>query len=472
MISRLIPHDKTICEIETYHNLLETIINTHVFLESICDKENFQLDFFNQSIPLQAILQHFLLYSFSNGSKLFFDQLFSLFTSHPNKYACFLVLLRVIEVFDICLSKQPFDHSAGMSHQLLTHLFSLIDHCPMPFTLPVLLPQTFSKTPVEYQTIYDTTYVFLMKLFHQQSMQTILSSMSKLIESAADPTSVLSTSNQLASELIIQGWFSFHQSEPYRDLYGLFLAHLLRSDSHWHLINRLFTMPNIRAVKFRAYEMLSSSDLFHRIEDLFTHLTENEVKECTINSTNFSLIYPTNIAHLYPFVRLFQTELSSSQLQHTIDTSIYSIQQFLSLPILTESTCEHFLRAIKVLVHLPRNTNEHFKCLLGQLIQIFTVLDDQAAGDIRLELLHLFTNHSSLLDENDLGRLLDFILTSPIEATPNSIAFHLACLNLIDSLRQRQGRSLQLTDLIIQLIGRYGGEAQCSHLFKAHLMVG
>jgi hypothetical protein len=63
------------------------------------------------------------------------------------------------------------------------------------------------------------------------------------------------------------------------------------------------------------------------------------------------------------------------------------------------------------------------------------------------------------------------MLTNSIELNSNSVAFHIGCLDVVDSLRQRQSRSANITDLIIQLIVRYGSEHQCSHLLKAHLMV-
>jgi hypothetical protein len=202
-------------------------------------------------------------------------------------------------------------------------------------------------------------------------------------------------------------------------------------------------------------------------------IKNNYFKESLINSTNISFIFPTNINHLYSFVRLFNKELNSNQIQHTIDTCIYSIQQFLSLSIITELTCKNFILTLRLLSYLTinNNNNENFKCLLGQLTQIFIILDEQTGIDVRLELLHVFAIHSNILDDNDLGRLLDFMLTNSIELNSNSIAFHIGCLDVIDSLRQRQLRSNNITDLIIQLIVRYGNEHQCSHLLKAHLMV-
>jgi hypothetical protein len=286
--------------------------------------------------------------------------------------------------------------------------------------------------------------------------------MNQLIQS-----SIISTPNQLASELIIQSWFLYNQSLQFQYLFGLFLAELLQLDIHSSLINHLLTMPNSRSIKFRAYDTLISSNSYHRIYDFFC-----TIKDPLINSTNLSLIFPINLDHLYPFIRLFNSELNSYQLQHTIDTCIYSIQQFFSLPIITELTCKNLILILRLLSYLTINHNENFKCLLGQLTQIFILLDEQTGMDIRLEFLYVFTVHSNHLNDNDLGRLLDFILTNPIESNPYSIGFHLGCLDLIDSLKQRPSRSINITDLIIQLIVRYGNEHQCNHLLKAHLMVG
>lgn len=469
MLGRLFQCADSVSQIESYNEFIQIIIHLHICLESTCQQNRFQLEFFNNTIYLQEILERFITYSLINSSKLFFDELFSELQINKNKYASLIILFRIIETFDTCLTKHSNETSIHIIDLLIFYLFNLIDECSVQLVLPALLPISFAKTQVEYGSLYDITYSLLMKLFHHESMQTVLSSMNKLTENSS---SLLSTANQLASELIIQSYFLYHQSLQYQYLFGLFLAELLRYDIHSSLINYLLTMPNIRTIKFRTYDALISSNTLNRIYDLFFIFTEkNSSKESLINSTNLSLIFPTNLQHLYSFIRLFNTELNSNQIQHTIDTCIYSIQQFLSLPILTESICKNFLLTLRLLTYLTINNNENFKCLLGQLTQIFLILDEQTANDIRLEFLHVFAVHSNHLDDNDLGRLLDFMLTNSIELNSNSIAFHIGCLDVVDSLRQRPSRSVNITDLIIQLIVRYGNEHQCSQLLKAHLMV-
>ncbi len=463
MIHRLLQCPNILSQIENHNEFLQTIIQLHLCLEFTCQQNRFQLEYFNSTIFLQEVLQIFIV----NSSKLFFDELFLQLTINQNKYASLIILFRIIEAFDLYLSKQSNEMSIYLIDQFIFHLFNLIDECRIQLVIPALLPTSFNKIQVEYGSLYDITYSLLMKLFHHQSMQTVLSSMNQLIQLSNENSSIILTSNQLASELIIQAWFLYNQSSKFQYLFGLFLAELLRFDIHSSLIHHLFTMPNIRQVKFRAYDALISSDSFHRIYDFFFTM-----KDPLINSTNLSLIFPTSIDRLYPFIRLFNSELNAYQLQHTIDTCIYSIQQFLSLPMITELTCKNLIMILRLLSYLTINHNDNFKCLLGQLTQIFILLDEQTAMDIRLEFLHVFTVHSNNLDDNDLGRLLDFILTHSIESNSNSIAFHIGCLDLVDSLRQRSLRSVNITDLIIQLIVRYGNEHQCSYLFKAHLMVG
>jgi len=471
MINKLIQYNSTISQIESYNEFLNTMIQLHVCLESTCQDNRFQFEFFNNTILLQEILEIFLI----NSSKLFFDELFLELSSNKNKYASLVLLFRIIEAFDICLTKQTNNNSIHIINLFISHVFYLIDECRIQIVLLALLPISFSKTQVEYISLYDITYSYLMKLFNHESMQTVLSSMNRLIQSSNENSSILLTSIQLSNELIIQSWFLYNQSIKFQYLFSLFLAELLRLDIHSNLINYLLKMPNIHLVKYRAYDILISSDTFHRIYDLFFMITDNNnySKESLINSTNISFIFPTNINHLYSFIRLFNIELNFNQIQHTIDTCIYSIQQFLSLSIITESTCKNFIRILRLISYLTNNNNnnENLKCLLGQLTQIFIILDEQTAIDVRLELLHVFTIHSNILDDNDLGRLLDFMLTNSIELNSNSIAFHIGCLDVIDSLRQRQSRSNNITDLIIQLIVRYGNEHQCSHILKAHLMV-
>ena len=471
MINRLIQSNDTISQIENYNEFIRTMILLHICLESTCQQSRFQLEYFNNCILLQEILQAFISHSLTNSSKIFFDDFSLQLTTNKNKYASLILLFRIIEAFDDCLSKQSNDISIHFIEQLIAHLFDLIDECRVQLVLPALLPTSFGKTQVEYGSLYDITYSLLMRLFNHQPMQTVLSAMNKLIQSSDENPSILSTSNQLASELIIQSWFSYNQSVQFQHLFGLFLAELIRLDIHASLVHHLLTMPNIRPVKFRAYDAFISSDSLHRIYDFFYIMTENSFKEPLVNSSNLSFIFPTNIDRLYSFVRLFNSELNSHQLQHTIDTSLYSIQQFLSLPMITESTCRNFILTIRLLTYLTINNNENFKCLLGQLTQVFILLDEQTTIDVRLELLRLFAVHSNSLEDNDLGRLLDFILTNTIEGNSNSIAFHIGCLDVVDSLRQRQARSVNITDLIIQLIVRYGNEHQCSHLLKVHLMV-
>ena len=468
MIQRLIKSNSNIIQESNTSDFLHTIIQLHICLESTCQQDRFQLEYFNNTVLLQDILHSFISFALEQSSKTFFDEFSLQLTNTSHHYASLIVLLRMIDALDHYLSQQSHDMSTYIVDQFITHLFSLIDQCRTQLALRALLPTSFSKTPVEFGSLYDVTYSLLMKLFHHQSMQTLLSSMTNLIRNS----SIVAISNQLACELIIQSWLFCNQSRKFQDLFGLFLAELLRLDIHCVFVEHFLTLHNIRAVKFRAYDALLSSDSFHRIYDFYSTLHEHTSIEPSINPSNLSTIFPTNIDHLYAFIRLFHSDFNSHQIQHTIDTCIYSIQQFLSLPLVTESTCRHLLSILRILRSLPVNQqNEHFKCLLGQLTQMFILLDEQTGNDIRLEFLHLFALHSNHLDDNDLGRLLDFILTNPIESNSTSIAFHLRCLDVVDSLRQRPSRSASITDLIIQLIVRYGNEHQCSHLLKAHLMV-
>ncbi|CAF4358510.1 unnamed protein product [Adineta steineri] len=200
-----------------------------------------------------------------------------------------------------------------------------------------------------------------MKLFNHEPMQTVLSSMNQLVQlSDENNSSILSTSTQLSSELVIQCWFLYNQSLQFQYLYGLFLSELLQLDIHSNLINHFLTMSNIRQVKFYAYEAIISSNTFQHIYNFYSNIYST--KESIINSTNLSLIYPTNINHLYSFIRLFNTELNLNQIQHTMDTCIYSIQQFLSLPFITESTCRNFSIILRLLTYLTNNNmNENLK---------------------------------------------------------------------------------------------------------------
>ncbi|CAF3559250.1 unnamed protein product [Rotaria sp. Silwood1] len=472
MLHKLIQYNGTISQIENYQEFIHTIHQIHICLESTCQQNRFQLEFFNNTILLQEILQDFIFYSLKTSSKLFFDELFNELSTNKYKYASLILLFRIIEAFDICLTKQSNDDlTLNLINSLITHLFNLIDECHIQLILPALLPITFSKTQIEYGSLYDITYSIIMRISKHKSMQIILSVMTKILQISNENSSIMLTSIQLSSELIIQSWYLYNQLIEYQYLFGLFLSELFRLNIHINLINYLLTMPNIRTMKYYTYDIYISSNTYNSIYDFYLLIKNNSLKEPFINSTNISFIYPTNIEHLYIFIRLFNTELNLNQIQYTIDTCIYSIQQFLSLPFITELTSMNFILILRILSYINiNNLNENFKCLLGQLTQIFILLDEQTAMDIRLELLNVFTIHSNILDDNDLGRLLDFMLTNSIESNSNSLAFHIGCLNVVDSLKQRSSRSANITDLIIQLIVRYGNEHQCSHLLKAHLM--
>ena len=472
MLCKLVQNGNTISHIESYNPLIRTILHVHACLETTYQQDRFQIEFFNNTMLLQEILQNFVLYSISNSSKLFFDELFLELKTNEYKYASLILIFRIIESFDVCLTKQSNDLTLYLINQLIIHLFHLIDQCRIQLVSPALLPISFSKTKVEHIGLYDVAYSFIMKLFKHNPLQTVLSSMTRLLQSSNENSSIVLTSNQLSSEIIIQSWFFYNQSLQFQYLFGLCLAELIQLNEHSNLVSYLLTMPNIHLAKFYAYDILISSNSFYCIYDFFLMIKNNSFQEPLINLTNFPFIFPTNIKHLYSFVRLFNKELNSNQIQHTIDTCICSIQQFLSLSFVTESTCMNFILVLRILTYLIiNNIHETFKCLLGQLTHLFVVLDEKMAIDVQLELLKVFTVHSNKLDDNDLGRILDFMLTSSIELNSNSIAFHIGCLNVIDSLRQRQSRSANITDLIIQLIVRYGNEHQSSHLLKAHLMV-
>ena len=471
LLSRLVQHPGTISQLDSYRVLIRTMIQLHQCLESTCHQSRFQLEFFNSTILLQEIL----VCTLNHSSKLFFDDLAVELDLSPSKYASLIFLFRCIEALEVSLTKQSDDLALHWMDHLISSVYDLIDQCHCQLILPALLPASFGKTQVKYGSLYDVTYSLLMKLLLHQPLQVLLSSMTQLIQpskESQETLSIVSTSIQLASELIIQSYLLYHLSWQFQELFALFLAELLRSDLHASLVQHLLAIPSLRAIKCRTYEALLCSNSFSRVYELFSSFSTGQSRPSVINPSNLSLIFPSHIDHLYPFVRLFQNELNAQQVQHTFDTCLYSIQQFLSLPVLTESTCRTFLLTLRLLSYVNATSNqESFKCLLGQLTQIFVVLDEHAGTDVRLELLRLFAVHSNQLEENDLGRILDFVLTSPVESSSPSLAFHLACLDLLDALRQRSSRSAQMTDLIIQLIVRYGNEHQASHLLKAHLMV-
>lgn len=475
MLSKLVQHPETVAQLDSYQVFIRIMIQLHQCLELTCQHASFQLQFFNNTILLQEVLQEFLLFALNQSSKTFFDDLSVELGSSGSKYASLIFLFRCIEALEVSLTKQSNDLALHWMDRLISSVFDLIDQCQCQLVLPALLPVSFGKTQVEYGSLYDITYSLLMKLLAHEPMQVLLSSMTQLIQppkESLETLSILSTSIQLASELIIQSYLLYHLSWQFQELFALFLAELLRADLHTSLVQHLFTLPNIQTVKFRAYEALISSSSFSRVYDLFSSFSTGHSRSSAINPSHLPLIFPSHIDHLYPFVRLFQNELNPQQVQHTFDTCLYSIQQFLSLPVLTDSTCRTFRLTLRLLTYVTISSNqESFKYLLGQLTQIFVVIDEQAAADVRLELLHLFAVHCNQLEENDLGRILDFMLTNPVESSSSSVAFHLACLDVLDALRQRSSRGVQITDLIIQSLVRYGNEHQASHLLKAHLMV-
>jgi hypothetical protein len=468
MLQKLIQYPNAISYIEHYREFVHTMIELHRCLESTCQQNRFQLEFFTNTILLQDILQDVVLFAIQTSSRIFFDDLFLELSFVEYPYASLVVLFRCIEILTVHLTAHINDLLLYWIDRLVMHLFHVIDQCHKQLVLPALLPSSFAKIQVDYGSLYDRTYCLLMKLVQYQPMQIILTSMTHLIQTTNEHLSTISTSNQLASEVIIQSYLLYYQLSQCQELYALFLGQLLQNDCHPSLVQHLLTLPNICSVKFRAYEHTISSD---RLSIVMHHLSSSS--SLTISMPDLSLIFPNHIEHLYPFVRLFQSELTSTQSQYTLDTCLYTIQHILSLPIMTESVCRHFQLTLRLLTYMTTSDfhQEQLKCLLGQLTHLVILIDGHTANDMRLEFLRVFTCHINLLDDNDLARLLDFLLINPIESTPSSIAFHLTCLDLLDAIRQRSSRSSQITDLTIQLIVRYGNEHQCNHLLKANLMV-
>ena len=477
MLSKLVQYNGSLAQMDSYREFLRTMLQLHQCLESTCQQNRFQLEFFNNTVVLQEILQDFFAHAFLHSSTVFFDDFSLELSTSPNAYAALVFLFRSIEAFDVSRTKHNSDLSMPWIGLFTTHLLNLIDECRVPLILPALLPMSFAKAQVEYGSLYDIAYSHLTRLVHHEPMQTVLLAMSKMIQSSHpshERASTIFTSIQLASELIIQSWFTFHPSVEYQSLFALFLAELLRLDIHASFVQHCFTLPNSRGIKFRTYEAIISADKLPRVCDLFLTFDQPKTsQEPIVHAGNLAFIFPTNIDQLCPFVRLFQSELTSHQLQHALDTCNQSIQQILSLPVLSESTCRYFLLTLRLLTYLTNvsNQQESVRCLLGRLVHIFILLDEQTAVDIRLELMRVFAVHSNYLDDNDLERLMDFMLTNAIESSWPSIAFHLGCLDLVDSVRQRPGRTANTNDLIIQLIVRYGNEHQASQLLKAQLMV-
>ena len=469
MLQRILPYPGLIDQIDSFRTLIRAVIHLHASLETICENEHFQSEFFAHGLPLQDVFLHLI----QSAPKLFVnDLLHEMASIDQYHYASLVVLCRIVEAFDLHLTNQSNDdQSIHPMDRLISALFHQIDHCSTQLlqSKAAVLPRSFATAKVETISVYEMIYSLLLKFFHHQPMQVLLSSMTHLI--SLENSSILSTSNQLASELIIQSSYRYASHPQCQDLLVLFLGELLRSDRHPSLVQHLLTLPAVQPLKSRIYQNVLSADRFTHIYHLFTSpssSTSTSTRSLTIPS-----IYPDRLDHLYSFVRLFQADLTPFQQQHAFDTCLYALQQFLSSPVHTESNCQHLLQIVRLLTILPdQQQQDQWKSLLGQLTHLLILLDEQSAIDIRLELLRLFAMHCSLLEENDAGRLFDYILTNSIDsATTHSIAFHLGCLDLLDAFREKSVRSSTITDLIIQLIVRYGNEHQCHPLLKTQLIV-
>lgn len=461
MLQRLLQYPGMFSQIDTFQDFLRALINLHAPLDSTYQDPRIQLEFFNSTI----LLQNILLQLIQSSKKLFFDDLFHVYSSiHHYPYASCVLLLRLIEALDLHLTNRPKDRSILLMDRLLSEFFDRVDQCPAAF-LVALLPFTFTQSKVKFGSLYDISYSFLLKLVHRQPMQILLSSMTHLI--STENLSILAVSSQLACELIIQSSYLYGSHPQCQQLLILFMAELLRLDRYPTFVQHLLTLPMIQPLKSSIYQSSLSSDRLNQCYHLF-NASFNVTPSFTI-----STIYPTELDHLYRFVCLFHSDLTPSQQQHAFDTCLYAMQQLLSLPQLTESNCEQLRTLLRLLTNLPDQQQvEQWKSFLGQLTQLFILLDDHSALDIRLELLRLFARHCSILEENDVGRLFDHLLTSPIDSTTtSSIAFHLGCLDLLDAFREKSVRSSTINDLIIQLIVRYGNENPSHPLIKAQLIV-
>ena len=471
MLVRLLPYPGLIEQIQTFRDFIRGLIHLHVSLETTCENEPFQTEFFTLSILLHEIFLELIKLNPKVFVKDLCDETNSMDQYH---YASLVVLCRVLVAFDLHLKNHSNDddQSIHLIDRLISTLFHQIDQCSIQLiqTNSVALSKFLGEEKVENLSAYEMFYSLLLKLFERQPMQILLSSMTHLISMEND--SILSFSSQLSCELILQSTFLYASHEQCQDLVVFFLGELLRSDRHSSLVQHLLTLPSIQSLKSRIYQNVLCYDRLTQIYQIFNSNSTSISKER--KSLNISSIFPSQLNHLYPFVRLFHSELTSSQQQHAFDTCLYALQQFLSSSILTESNCQDLILILRLLTILPshQQQQDQWKSLLGQLTLFLNLLDEQSAIDIRLEFLRLFAMHCSLLEENDAGRLLDYILTNSIDsATTHSIAFHLGCLDLIDAFREKSVRSSTINDLIIQLIVRYGNEHQCHPLLKTQLIV-
>ena len=463
-VLKLIQNCEILSQLDDYRDLIRIILQIHRALEKTPDE-----NFFSHTTSIQEILQEMFQHNLRCQSNILIDDFSSEISSSTFHYGSLIVLFRLIEALDFTLTKRTSTDSYYLYwiDRSITFLFNLIDQCQFQLVLPARLPICFSKSQIEYGTLYDIAYRHLMKLFQHQSMQTLSCSMTHLLNCSKAQLNV-STSIQLASELIIQSCYFYSQnSNQFQEILSLFLVELLRTDSHRSLAQHLLTLPKMKTIKTRVYQKSLSSDRFQDVYQLFSSSSSTNSSKFDVN-----LIFPNRIDQVYTLVRLFSTELTSQQIQHAFDTCLYSIQQCLSLAILTESICQQWIVSLRVLIYLIFPSNfEPLKSLLSQLTQIFVDLDNQSAFDIRIEFLRLFSSQQNHLDDSDLGRILDYLLTCPLESNSLSIGFHLMSLELLDALRQRSSRTAQTTDLIIQLIVRYGYDDSSYHIFKAHLMV-
>ena len=306
LLSRLVQQPGMISQLDSYRTFIRTMIQWHQCLESTCHLTRFQLGFFGNTILLQEILACTL----NHSSKLFFDDLFVELGLSSSKYASLVFLSRCIDAMEINLLQENKDLALHWMDHSISHLFQLLDQCQYQIVIPAVLPVSFGKTQVEYGTLYDVIFSLLMKLLSRQPLQVLLSSMTQLIQpsrESMETPSIVSTSVQLASELIIQSYLLYHLSWQFQELFALFLAELLRSDLHASLVQHLLTMPNLRTVKCRAYEALLCSNSFSRVHELLSSFFTGEFRPFISKWTQRS----ASAAHLR-YLSLFHPTVSLS----------------------------------------------------------------------------------------------------------------------------------------------------------------
>ncbi|CAF1157235.1 unnamed protein product, partial [Didymodactylos carnosus] len=494
MLHKLVQCNCVITSIESYKDFINCLLQLHSVLDQTYLDQKFLIDYYNQTNVIQDILINFMSYALETTTTFFHD-LWAVLSTTITTYSKLIVLLRCIEAYNYSVDKinENQQCSSYITKIFLKCLYQFVDECYVQFMLPVMTPQTFHKPNETYSTIYDCVSMHLLRLFQHYPIQTVVTSIGHLYSNSTirqinvdqrqyqKNVSVISTSVLLSFDLIVQSCYSCSKSTSCHILVGLLLVQIIKSPlfvlsySRQSLINYFTENKEFLRLKMQTIDLFNIDK--HDYSIIFKLLN---LKQSTKSLDMLKTVYPSTTNQLHLFVQLVKCVQLTEQQIHYISSSILSnIQQFFSLPTINNEAINNLLLLLQILRLLTKQQQqvlrtEDVRRLFHHLSIVLTTLDlpNILTINIHVMLLKTISSYSLLMEDDDLSRILDYCLTVDLILNNHySMTYHFESLNLISKLCFRQQRSKSLTELIIQLLVRYGSQLLSQTYTILHLQL-